>query len=133
MPPISGAGDTARVRSRWLYLAAGLIVLALSTCGGKDDKLAEAEGRDLLGALNRVEQGVTNGDCGTASTRAVAFKARVKRLDGHLNASLSDALSAGARRLERLVATQCKPLTPPPAPVAPPPTVNREESEEEGD
>jgi hypothetical protein len=120
------------VHPRWLYLylAAGLIALTLSACGGEGDKLSNAKAREMEAALDGVERGVESGDCGQASARAATFSASVERLEGDVDPNLHDALSAGARRLKRLVARNCQP-SPPPAPpaVAAPPAVSPEELE----
>jgi hypothetical protein len=91
------------------------LVTGFAGCGnGKEDRslLTANRAGQLRSTLDDVERMIDDGDCEGATNTVLAFEQKVNALPARIDASLRDALSSGASRLQRLVASQCKPVAP---------------------
>ena len=97
-------------------LASIALAAPLAGCGnGNEDhsKLLSANrATQLRSSLDEVERQLDDGDCEGAANTVLAFQQKVNSLPARLNASLRDALTSGAVRLQRQVETQCEPTGP---------------------
>jgi hypothetical protein len=102
-----------RPRRRRTPSAAAALVLAaclLSSCGEDSNaELSQERASNLRAALNRVEEGVSGGDCTSAAEQASGFREEVASLPDRVDSGLRAALERSATRLESLVSEQCKP------------------------
>jgi outer membrane murein-binding lipoprotein Lpp len=90
------------------------VALLLGACGNDDSKqeLSSATASSLQSKLDQVQQSVDSRDCSGAAQQVAALRQQVQGLPTRVDRKLRDALDASARRLETLIADQCKPETP---------------------
>jgi hypothetical protein len=134
MPSVRATGGRRR---RTLDAAAALALVAclVSSCGeDSNTDLSQDRASDLRSALDRVEQGVADGDCTAAAQRAGEFRQQVASLPERVDRDLRSALEGSATRLESLVSQQCEPAPVEEAPTqdAPVPDQNQQDQEDSG-
>jgi hypothetical protein len=97
------------------------LVFLLAGCGGSEN-LPPDRAAALIRNLDTIDKGVSAGDCAKTRPALRRLQGRVRDLPNDVDAGVRTTLDTGVKRLEDLVATQCKPK---PAPVAKAPIAPR--------